>query len=67
MSLWRVTENKNGVKRWVKVGEPTPAIEEPPISEIEEDEVDLDILEQQLNDDSLEFDISDEDLDNLEF
>jgi hypothetical protein len=67
MSLWRVTENKNGVKRWVKVGEPTPAIEEPPISEIEEDEVDLDILEQQLNDDSLEFDISDEDLENLEF
>jgi predicted transcriptional regulator len=64
---WRVTENKNGVKRWVKVGEPTPAIEESPISEIEEDEVDLDILEQQLNDDSLEFDISDEDLDNLEF
>jgi predicted transcriptional regulator len=41
--------------------------QEPPISEIEEDEVDLDILEQQLNDDSLEFDISDEDLDNLEF
>ena len=41
--------------------------QEPPISEIEEDEVDLDILEQQLNDDSLEFDISDEDLENLEF
>jgi hypothetical protein len=110
MSLWRVTENKNGVKRWVKVGDtpselpdptnvdlgtytmdkagqtyrvslvkgnkkewvevdsianPTPV--ETPISEIDEDEVDLDILEQQLNDDSLEFDISDEDLDNLEF
>jgi predicted transcriptional regulator len=107
---WRVTENKNGVKRWVKVGDtpselpdptnvdlgtytmdkagqtyrvslvkgnkkewvevdsianPTPV--ETPISEIDEDEVDLDILEQQLNDDSLEFDISDEDLDNLEF
>ena len=41
--------------------------QEPPISEIEEDEVDLDILEQQLNDDSLEFDITDEDLENLEF
>jgi hypothetical protein len=68
MSLWRVTENKNGVKRWVKVEEPTPKVsQEPPISEIEEDEVDLDILEQQLNDDSLEFDITDEDLDNLEF
>ena len=65
---WRVTENKNGVKRWVKVEEPTPKVsQEPPISEIEEDEVDLDILEQQLNDDSLEFDITDEDLDNLEF
>ena len=65
---WRVTENKNGVKRWVKINEkPIPAIGEPPISEIEEDEVDLDILEQQLDDDSLEFDISDEDLDNLEF
>lgn len=71
-NLWKVTENKNGVKRWVKVGdipsdlpEPTPV--ETPISEIDEDEVDLDILEQQLNDDSLEFDISDEDLDNLEF
>jgi hypothetical protein len=69
---WQVTENKNGVKRWVKVGdipsqlsEPTPV--ETPISEIDEDEVDLDILEQQLNDDSLEFDITDEDLDNLEF
>ena len=110
MSLWRVTENKNGVKRWVKVGDtpselpdPTnldvgsfvygklgkiyrvwlnennkkelvevesianPKAVETPISEIDEDEVDLDILEQQLNDDSLEFDISDEDLDNLEF
>ena len=109
-NLWKVTENKNGVKRWVKVGDtpselpdptnldlgtltfnkagqsyrvslvkgnkkewvevdsianPTPV--ETPISEIDEDEVDLDILEQQLNDDSLEFDISDEDLDNLEF
>jgi predicted transcriptional regulator len=109
-NLWKVTENKNGVKRWVKVGgipselpdptnvdlgtytmdkagqtyrvslvkgnkkewvevdsiaNPTPV--ETPISEIDEDEVDLDILEQQLNDDSLEFDISDEDLDNLEF
>jgi ribosomal protein S19E (S16A) len=107
---WRVTENKNGVKRWVKVGDtpselpdptnvdlgtytidkagqtyrvslvkgnkkewvevdsianPTPV--ETPISEIDEDEVDLDILEQQLNDDSLEFDLTDEDLDNLEF
>jgi hypothetical protein len=107
---WRVTENKNGVKRWVKVGDtpselpdPTnldvgsfvygklgkiyrvwlnennkkefvevesianPKAVETPISEIDEDEVDLDILEQQLNDDSLEFDINDEDLDNLEF
>jgi hypothetical protein len=69
---WRVTENKNGVKRWVKVGDiqsasPDPKPVETPISEIDEDEVDLDILEQQLNDDSLEFDISDEDLDNLEF
>lgn len=107
---WRVTENKNGVKRWVKVGgipselpDPTnldvgsfvygklgkiyrvwlnennkkelvevesianPKAVETPISEIDEDEVDLDILEQQLNDDSLEFDITDEDLDNLEF
>jgi hypothetical protein len=65
---WIVTENKNGVKRWVKTNaKPTPAIVETPISEIEEDEVDLDILEQQLNDDSLEFDITDEDLDNLEF
>jgi DNA-binding PadR family transcriptional regulator len=110
MSLWRVTENKNGVKRWVKVGgipselpDPTnldlgvltmdkagqtyrvslvkgnkkewvevdsianPIAVETPISEIDEDEVDLDILEQQLNDDSLEFDLTDEDLDNLEF
>jgi predicted transcriptional regulator len=110
MSLWRVTENKNGVKRWVKVGDtpselpdPTnldvgsfvygklgkiyrvwlnennkkelvevesianPKAVETPISEIDEDEVDLDILEQQLNDDSLEFDLTDEDLDNLEF
>jgi hypothetical protein len=109
-NLWKVTENKNGVKRWVKVGgipselpDPTnvdlgtytmdkagqtyrvslvkgnkkewvevdsianPIAVETPISEIDEDEVDLDILEQQLNDDSLEFDISDEDLDNLEF
>jgi hypothetical protein len=65
---WIVTENKYGVKRWVKNNaKPTPAIVETPISEIEEDEVDLDILEQQLNDDSLEFDITDEDLDNLEF
>jgi len=107
---WRVTENKNGVKRWVKVGgipselpDPTnvdlgtytmdkagqtyrvslvkgnkkewvevdsianPIAVETPISEIDEDEVDLDILEQQLNDDSLEFDLTDEDLDNLEF
>ena len=109
-NLWKVTENKNGVKRWVKVGgipselpdptnvdlgtytmdkagqtyrvslvkgnkkewvevdsiaNPTPV--ETPISEIDEDEVDLDILEQQLNDDSLEFDLTDEDLDNLEF
>jgi len=107
---WRVTENKNGVKRWVKVGDvpselpdPTnldvgsfvygklgkiyrvwlnennkkelvevesianPKAVETPISEIDEDEVDLDILEQQLNDDSLEFDLTDEDLDNLEF
>ena len=65
---WIVTENKNGVKRWVKTNaKPTPVIVETPISEIEEDEVDLDILEQQLNDDSLEFDITDEDLDNLEF
>lgn len=69
-NLWKVTETKNGVKRWTKVGDiPTdePAVEEPPISEITEDEVDLDLLEQQLNDDSLEFDLNEEDLDNLEF
>jgi len=67
-NVWSVTENKNGVKRWVKTNvKPTPAPVETPISEIDEDEVDLDILEQQLNDDSLEFDITDEDLENLEF
>jgi predicted transcriptional regulator len=68
---WRVTETKNGVKRWTKVGEipsDEPEVsQEPPISEITEDEVDLDLLEQQLNDDSLEFDLNEEDLDNLEF
>lgn len=71
-NLWKVTETKNGVKRWTKVGDtpselPDQTPVETPISEIDEDEVDLDILEQQLNDDSLEFDISDEDLENLEF
>lgn len=71
-NLWKVMETKNGVKRWTKVGDtpselPDQTPVETPISEIEEDEVDLDILEQQLNDDSLEFDISDEDLENLEF
>jgi len=67
---WRITETKNGVKRWTKVGDipsDEPVVGEPPISEITEDEVDLDLLEQQLNDDSLEFDLNEEDLDNLEF
>lgn len=66
-----VTETKNGVQRWTKVGEipsDEPKVsQEPTISEITEDEVDLDLLEQQLNDDSLEFDLNEEDLDNLEF
>lgn len=67
-NVWMVVETKNGVKRWNKFGEiPSDLPVETPISEIEEDEVDLDILEQQLNDDSLEFDITDEDLENLEF
>jgi hypothetical protein len=67
---WMVTETKNGVKRWTKVGEIPSDVVEPeeiPIEDITEDELDLDILEQQLEDDSLQFDIDEDTLDNLEF
>jgi hypothetical protein len=67
---WRVTETKNGVKRWTKVGEIPSDVVEPeeiPIEDITEDELDLDILEQQLEDESLQFDIDEDTLDNLEF
>lgn len=67
---WMVTETKNGVKRWTKVGEIPSDVVEPeeiPIEDITEDELDLDILEQQLEDESLQFDIDEDTLDNLEF
>jgi hypothetical protein len=65
---YRVSLVKGNKKEWVEVDSiANPIAVETPISEIDEDEVDLDILEQQLNDDSLEFDLTDEDLDNLEF
>lgn len=71
-NYWMVIETKNGVKRWNKVGEvPSDVVEEEeikvPAQTEEEEEIDWDTLENMLDDESLDFNISDEDLDNLEF